>query len=126
MGMTRVLFVDDEPLVLRGLEALARRDRRIVAVFAHDAARALVLHGTQELDVVVTDMRMPGMNGLELLEALVRRGCTAKRLLLTGHADEELLVRACKICDDLLAKPCSWTQLVAAIAPTDELPRRLA
>ena len=113
--MTRVLFVDDEPLLLRGLQAMTRRERRIDATFVNDGKAALEASDAAPFDVVVTDMRMPGMSGVELLEALVERGAGARRVLLTGYADERLLERARRVCDHVLAKPCGWTELVAAL-----------
>lgn len=119
--MTRVLFVDDEPLLLRGLQATVRRDRRIEATFANGGKAALEAWDAQPFDVVVTDMRMPGMTGVELLEALEARGPRRpKRILLTGYADDELLQRAERVCDHVLTKPCPWADLVATFDVRDD------
>jgi two-component system response regulator YesN len=117
IDMTRVLFVDDEPLLLRGLQAMARRDRRLEPTFVASGKEALLAWEAAPFDVVVTDMRMPAMSGVELLEALAERGAHAKRILLTGYADESMLERAQRICTHVLTKPCPWAELVAAIDP---------
>ena len=115
--MTRVLFVDDEPLLLRGLKAMVRRDQRIVGVFADGVSSALAAWESAPFDVVVTDMRMPGLSGLDLLETLLARAATAKRILLTGYADAAMLEKAQRLCDHVLSKPCPWSEIVAAIDP---------
>ncbi len=81
----RVLCVDDEPGVLRSLDALLRN--RFDVTSTTDAREALELVRHSEFDVVISDQRMPGMTGTELLEQVKALSPHTMRLLLTGYAD---------------------------------------
>ncbi len=82
----RVLCVDDERNILNALNRLLRRDGHTVLT-ASSGASALELLAHEEVDVVISDMRMPGMDGAALLEAVRARWPDTMRLLLTGYAD---------------------------------------
>src|SRR6185437_12833432 len=83
--MIRVLFVDDDPIVLKGLTMrLARSDRWEVHCAANGSA-ALDLLAQRPFDAVVSDMRMPGMDGMQLLSLVKERYPQIVRLILTGH-----------------------------------------
>jgi MoaA/NifB/PqqE/SkfB family radical SAM enzyme len=72
--LKRILFVDDEPFVLKGLERSLRSMRKEwQMVFAVGAAQALEALSRGDFDIVVTDMKMPGMDGAELLEEVKKR-----------------------------------------------------
>jgi len=82
-----VLFVDDEPNVLASLVRLFRNclDLRIfVALDALDALRKLALN---QVDLVVTDFRMPGMNGAELLDEVARRYPKIRGAIVSGYPE---------------------------------------
>jgi CheY-like chemotaxis protein len=119
--LTRLLIVDDEPMILRSLAARFNRVRdRFVVVLAESGAAALAAFDAATaagapFDVVLTDMRMPGMNGGALLRALAERGSTARPILLSGYAEEALLGEARAYCNRMLTKPCPWPDLLAAI-----------
>ena len=67
--MQRILFVDDEPKVLDGLKRMLHGMRREwEMVFANSGQEALEILGTKPFDVLISDMRMPGMDGYQLLE----------------------------------------------------------
>ncbi len=88
-----VLFVDDEPAVLEGIK-LTQKPRYEVRV-AHSGGEALeMLRAEPETAVVVSDMRMPGMDGAALLTAVRKENPDTTRVLLTGHADVEAAARA--------------------------------
>lgn len=78
----RVLFVDDEPRVLTTMRMLFRAHYEVF--FAEGGAQALELLRKQPVDVVVSDQRMPGMSGIELLRAARELNPNAMRILLTG------------------------------------------
>jgi EAL domain-containing protein (putative c-di-GMP-specific phosphodiesterase class I) len=82
-GATRVLVVDDEPAMLRALSRLLEEagHRVLTASNGHDAVRTLT---TNEVDVVVSDVSMPGMNGIELLRAIRAHDPDVPVLLMTG------------------------------------------
>jgi len=125
-GRTRVLFVDDEPLVLDGLKRLLRNMRsEWDMVFVESAARGLETLASEPFDVVVTDMRMPGMNGAEFL-AKVKEGFPSTiRIVLSGHADQELILLAEESAHQFLAKPCDPDLLRVVIQRASEVGNRL-
>ena len=81
----RVLFVDDEPRVLTTMRMLFRAHYEMY--FAEGGMQALALLRRQPVDVVVSDQRMPGMTGIELLRAARELNPNAMRILLTGYSD---------------------------------------
>lgn len=89
----RILFVDDEPPILRVLQrALSSIDCTIL--LAGSGQEALSVMAVSPADVVVSDMRMPGMSGEELLSIVAERYPDSIRLVLTGHADIASVLRA--------------------------------
>lgn len=113
----RILFVDDEAMVLAGLQRSLRGMRNEWEMaFVSSGAEALQLMQQQPFDVVVTDMRMPAMNGAQLLEEVKRRFPQCFRIVLSGQADQESIMRAVAPAHQYLAKPCD----------TNELKKRLA
>ena len=109
--MIKVLIVDDDPQVAAAMRRLLQR-RGFEVLTAISAAHALPLLGSFAPDVVVSDFKMPGMNGVELLAEVEKQRPNARRILLSGHADlagtptpyvfmskpwdDEQLVRACR------------------------------
>ncbi len=83
--MSRILVVDDDPLVGKALFRLLRREGFDVRV-APDGATALALLDDFAPDLVLSDQRMPGMTGAELLAQVGRRLPRARRVLLSGDA----------------------------------------
>jgi len=88
-----ILFVDDESAVLDGIRRLIRNDE--VCLFATSGAQALEMLGADaSIAVVVTDMRMPGMDGVALLSEVRRRWPDTVRIMLTGNVDQNTAVEA--------------------------------
>lgn len=84
----KILFVDDEPAVLDGLRrALAAQVRLWDMSFETDPRRARARALQEGFQVVVTDLRMPGLDGLELIAQLKQAGCPALCMVLTGTGD---------------------------------------
>jgi len=112
----RILFVDDEPAILAGLQNLLYKDRkRWDMVFALGGQLALDEIRKAPFDIVVSDMRMPGIDGAVLLN-LIKDECPATvRIMLSGHADREAIVRALPALHQLLSKPCDANTLRGAI-----------
>ncbi|RMG44439.1 MAG: HDOD domain-containing protein [Acidobacteria bacterium] len=105
--MKRILFVDDEPNVLAGLKRMLRSLRREYEMeFVGSGKEALAAMERQPADVVVADMKMPGMDGAELLEEIRRRWPDTIRLILSGHAESEAILRSIGPTHQFLAKPC--------------------
>lgn len=86
----RVLFVDDEPRVLTTMRMLFRANYQVFT--AEGGAQALELLKTQPVDVVVSDQRMPGMTGIELLRVARELNPNAMRILLTGYSDLSAII----------------------------------
>ena len=100
-----VLVVDDDPDVGKVLEALLQQ-AGIACRWVPDAASALTVLRERPVDVVITDLRMPGASGLELLESIVERWPDIPVALLTAHATLDVAVEAAvKGAADFLRKP---------------------
>jgi HD-like signal output (HDOD) protein/CheY-like chemotaxis protein len=115
--MKRLLFVDDEPRVLQGLKQGLRNKRHVwEMVFAEGGATALedIDHG--RFDAVISDMRMPGIDGAELLRRVKLSQPRALRIMLSGQMDESAAVRAALTAHRFLAKPCDPETLVAILS----------
>ena len=82
-----VLVVDDEERILSALQRSLRREGYDI-VTAESAARALVILGERPVDLVLSDQKMPGMSGLELLEEAARLRPDAALILFTGWTQE--------------------------------------
>lgn len=118
----RILFVDDEPHVLAGLRRLFRPLRREWDVHtAKTGAEALALLGSTSYDVVVSDMRMPVMDGAQLLEHVSNLQPETVRLILTGQSNDAALVEAASCTHQILSKPCDADVLVEAVERSFEL-----
>lgn len=93
--MIRVLLAEDQAMVLGALSALIEIEHDIAVVGrARSGTEALTLALTERPDVVVTDIEMPGLSGLELAAELKRRGCPARVVILTTFARPGYLRRA--------------------------------
>jgi len=111
------LFVDDEPLVLQGLERILRGLRNEWDMhFVATGEEALAFMETTPVDVVVTDMRMPGMNGAELLNLVMQRYPQTVRIILSGYSDQSLVLRCVGSTHQYLSKPCEPETLRATLA----------
>ncbi len=112
-----VLFVDDEKQILRGLERmLDAAEEEWDAEFASGGEEALELLRTNaDIDTVVTDMKMPGMNGGQLLAIISQKFPHVVRIVLSGEADKEAVFRAVNPMHQYLSKPCDANKLKETI-----------
>ncbi|MCG8555525.1 MAG: response regulator [Proteobacteria bacterium] len=114
--MKRILFVDDEPNVLSGLRRMLRVYRKEWDMsFAGGGEAALAQLDSGHFDVLVTDMRMPGVNGAELLAQAQQRWPEVVRIVLSGHTELEAALRAVPVAHQFLVKPCNPEVLKQAI-----------
>jgi len=117
--MMRIVFVDDEPDVLQATRRSLREMRHEWSMeFASSGAAALEELAKTPADVIVSDMRMPGMDGWELLAEVKKLYPQTVRLVLSGHADARSIMRAVGTAHQYLAKPCENGALKAAISQT--------
>lgn len=115
----RILFVDDERYVLDGLRRLLRSMRADWDMtFVDSGTQALELLSQEPYHVIVSDMQMPDMNGAHLLNEVMRLHPRTVRLVLSGHADDELIMQCVNATHQFLAKPCDPELLRATIDRT--------
>lgn len=88
----RVLFVDDEVHNLEAFKATFRRDFEIFVCL--NVTEALELLNHQEIDVILSDQRMPGITGVEFFEMILEKKPDVMRILITGYADINIVVDA--------------------------------
>jgi CheY-like chemotaxis protein len=110
----RVLFVDDEPRVLRGLIRLLRSDRWQLDT-AESGAAALEMLDGGSYDAVVSDYRMPGMDGVTLLQHVRDAHPGIVRIVLTGDIDLGPALRSTAVAHKCLTKPCQPELITAAL-----------
>lgn len=105
---TRVLFVDDEPLVLRSIDR-ALRTRKVPwqARFVESGGAALELLANEPFDVVIADLRIPDLDGVELLAHVQRSYPRIARLVLSGQVGTDDGLRAMRVAHQCMAKPCN-------------------
>lgn len=120
--MKRILFVDDEKLVLDGLRrSLYPLRTQWKMEFCDSPAKACELVATNEFDVVVSDMRMPGMDGAHLLAHVAQVRPSALRVILSGQSDMESTVRAAIVAHQFMSKPCDGKVLDEVLGRTLKL-----
>jgi len=120
--MTRVFLVDDQTLVRKGIRSLLSLLPDIeIAGEAVDGREALRLIPAAAPDVVLLDIRMPEMDGLDVLRALVQPGRAPHFIILTTFDDSDVLLEGCKAgARGFLLKDVSLEQLASAIASVAE------
>ncbi|NND61162.1 MAG: HDOD domain-containing protein [Gammaproteobacteria bacterium] len=114
--MKRILFVDDEPNVLTGLRRMLRTFRKEWDMeFLPSGEQALEALNSAPCDVIISDMRMPGMDGVQLLTAVKKDYPNTVRIALSGHADMEMVLECIGATHQYLAKPCDADTVKATI-----------
>lgn len=89
--MKRVLFVDDEVQVLKAIKRIFA-ESEFEMQFCESAAQALEFMGQQPFDMIITDMRMPVMDGIQLLKEVKRKYPKTIRIILSGYSDEQEII----------------------------------
>lgn len=115
--MKRILFVDDQTNVLQGLKRMLRpmRDDWEMA-FVESGEAALESLAKDSFDVVITDMRMPGMDGAQLLAEIAEHYPEIVRIVLSGQADKESVMRSTQNVHQYLSKPCDPDVLITTVS----------
>jgi YesN/AraC family two-component response regulator len=111
-----VLFVDDEPAVSDGLRRLMRpQAARWRVLTAGGGEEALAVLARERVDVLVTDLRMPGMDGVALLERVRAAHPGIARIVLSGSNSDPKEAAAAHLAQRRLDKPCSRDDLIRAL-----------
>lgn len=112
MKKKRILFVDDEPNILAGMNRMLRPLRKGMDIdFTESGNEALELMARKPYDIVVSDMRMPGMDGATMLTRIRDEYPDTIRIILSGQADNEAILRTVGVAHQFLAKPCEPERL---------------
>lgn len=113
----RVLFIDDDEDMLSSLARMFARDATIRVETAASGAEALKILDEQPVAVVVSDLKMPGMDGLSLLRSIKQVFPETKRIMLSGYADREVVLEALNydLAYQFLTKPFSAPDLFRAV-----------
>ena len=112
----QVLLVDDDPLVLEGLRRALRKEPYAIHC-ATSAEQALAMLATQHIDLIVSDERMPGMKGNQLLQVVREKYPSTMRIMLSGHPSLDVALRAINSGEvfRLFTKPCNEIELALGI-----------
>ena len=114
-GPVRILVLDDEPIVGRRLKPALEKRGYAVETF-EDGQKALDRLGEQDFDIVVTDVRMEGVNGIRVLEHVLAKSSRTRVIVISGYATVEVAQEALvKGAFDFLAKPFKPEDLRAVI-----------
>jgi DNA-binding NarL/FixJ family response regulator len=113
---TKVLLADDHEVVAQGLESLLKKSFDLVGV-VHDGRALLDAAEKLHPDVIVTDISMPGLNGLDAIRQIRERRPVAKIVVLTMHRDTQLAVEAFQ---------AGASGYVLKVSPAEELVRAIA
>jgi YesN/AraC family two-component response regulator len=112
----RLIFVDDEPLLLQGLQrSLRSMAGEWTMEFVSNGPEALERMAAEPFDVVVTDMRMPGMDGAQLLQEVQKLHPETVRFVLSGQSSREAVLRFIGRSHQFLSKPCDIKELKGRI-----------
>lgn len=119
----KIMIVDDEPLILAGIENMICNEfnESIEIVKAFDGIDALDKLDAAAPDLIITDICMPEMSGLELIQRVTERGVCKKFIILTGHADFEYARQAIKYrVLDYILKPIDKVKLIETLCNVKE------
>lgn len=98
MGKKKIIIIDDDELITMSLKMILQADNEFeVVAEGHDGSEALTLYEEMKPDIILMDIRMPKMNGLEAAKEVLAKYKDAVILLLTTFSDEEYIVQALKI-----------------------------
>jgi HD-like signal output (HDOD) protein len=113
----RILFVDDEPMVLNGLQRTLRKMRHDWDMtFVGSGREALDVLGKKPMDVIVSDLRMPEMDGGRLLADVKKQHPQVVRIILSGQLDQEMTLKSVQLAHQSLSKPCDAEVLKHTLA----------
>ena len=93
--MRRVLIVDDEPIIVQGLVSVLSESGLDIDLYsAYSGEEALALLSETRMDIVISDVHMPGMDGLQLMSRIREDWPECRVIFLSGHSDFDTIYRA--------------------------------
>jgi YesN/AraC family two-component response regulator len=114
--MIRILFVDDEIYLLEALKRIFKKKEDVwETIFVSSGEAAVELINKYRFDIIITDYKMPGMNGLELLTYVKERFSETKRILLSGQSETEIYNKVKEAAHIYLDKPYEPDALIKII-----------
>jgi two-component system response regulator FixJ len=114
--LTHIAVIDDDEAVLDSLRLYFARQDVETSCFASAQDFLAAIRSGQRFDCIVSDVRMPGMSGLDLVQHLKGAGLAAPVILITGHGDVDMAVAAIKVgAFDFIEKPFDEARLLASI-----------
>lgn len=126
MSMKRVLFVDDEPRVLSGLRRMLRSTQSSWEMsFANSGDEGLQALARTPHDVIVADLRMPGMDGAELLKRVAQQHPNTVRIVLSGQPEMQHFLKTVGPAHQYLSKPCGADLLTSTVNRASAVQRML-
>jgi two-component system response regulator FixJ len=115
-ALFHIAVIDDDEAVLDSLRLYFARQNIETSCFASAKEFLAAIEGGQRFDCIVSDVRMPGMSGLDLVHRLKSGGLAAPVILITGHGDVDMAVAAIKVgAFDFIEKPFDEARLLASI-----------
>lgn len=113
--MAHILIIDDERSIRSTMKDILEFEQHTVTL-AEDGAQALEAVGRERFDLIFSDIKMPGMDGMELLDALLARGVEAPIVMISGHGTIETAVEALKKgAFDFIEKPIDLNRLLVTV-----------
>ncbi len=109
--------MDDEPNILMGLRRMLRIMRHEWEMrFAESGSDALAMLDREPFDVVVSDIRMPDMDGSQLLQKVKRSYPMIVRIVMSGHSEHEMILKSVRLAHQYLSKPCDSETLISTVS----------
>lgn len=107
-----VLFVDTDTFMLKALKRVFRREQQWQVHYAEGAQAALEILKNHSINILFTEIRLAGTNGLELLRLVQSHYPEVVRIILSGYASQDVLIQSVGVAHQYLAKPCDDKQLL--------------
>jgi DNA-binding NtrC family response regulator len=125
MSLATILLVDDEvPFVETMTKRLTKRDLTVLGAFSGQQALSL-LEQKDQIEVVILDVKMPGLDGIDTLKRIRADFPLAEVIMLTGHATVESAIDGMKLgAFDYLMKPCDLDHLIEKVVEAAERRRK--
>jgi len=127
MSAANILFVDDELNLLNALKRMLNKYKAEFSVdYALSGAEALTLMERKNYDIVISDMRMGGMDGADFLEIVMQKYPETTRIILSGQSGEEMVFKSIRPTHQFLSKPCSPERILQTIRRNMDITRYIS